>query len=618
MEIHSGYFGSSSKSATVVFQRFDSFVRFSINASEGCVSRDVLSNCSVRSMSPSGALVFSTAEGGEGGVKLCVVARSGGVTVHQSALAGVRDVCWAYDESAVFFAAIPADKKTSSPNSFEWRGEGLGEGMGTLLPNVYRFDVSCNSSPVAVASLGVSNSFFLTSPCVSANGRLFAVAHTIPASYPAGQKYCVNRPTHIVEINNGNLRELPNTRMFGASKLTSVSEKLLLWVATNEGHLHKSALSIFGMDADATRPLSYADGLDDGDFFVFSENSVYLTLVVRCVRLLSHLNLSSGQLTDVPCESICGHVASCKMLDARDGACLIAMSNQAATSIFSVSSNQEWSCLASSVVTSEVSLSECKVISVDSGSDYIVHRPEEKKSNGALCLFLHGGPHSCVDVASSTFVDMLLQDGFSVISPNFVGSLGQPNPSQLPGQIGTLDMASVAACLAHERARHHYAKVVCVGGSHGGFLAALMQTRPEFSSVVSAYALRNPVIALDALWYVSDIPDWTLVEALNRRVVPSYLDAGLSSGDFDRLRALSPLTHLREHASRAPTLIGLGGKDQRVPASQGKLWYHALTEAGVPVRVFLFPDEDHSLGGPQQQQWLRAVVSHFSAVVAAK
>ena len=57
----------------------------------------------------------------------------------------------------------------------------------------------------------------------------------------------------------------------------------------------------------------------------------------------------------------------------------------------------------------------------------------------------------------------------------------------------------------------------------------------------------------------------------------------------------SPIAHF-QHV-KAPTLIGLGMKDRRVPPSQGIEYYHALRAKGVPTKLLVYDDCDHAIDG---------------------
>jgi len=52
-------------------------------------------------------------------------------------------------------------------------------------------------------------------------------------------------------------------------------------------------------------------------------------------------------------------------------------------------------------------------------------------------------------------------------------------------------------------------------------------------------------------------------------------------------------------------LIQHGGKDQRVPLSNGMELYRALKAKGVPVELFIYPDMGHPITKPREN---RAVI----------
>jgi dipeptidyl aminopeptidase/acylaminoacyl peptidase len=61
-----------------------------------------------------------------------------------------------------------------------------------------------------------------------------------------------------------------------------------------------------------------------------------------------------------------------------------------------------------------------------------------------------------------------------------------------------------------------------------------------------------------------------------------------------------------------PTLIQHGEKDARVPVSQGQELYNALKKQSVPVRMVIYPRQEHGVNEPrlfidvrkQSVQWL--------------
>ena len=151
-----------------------------------------------------------------------------------------------------------------------------------------------------------------------------------------------------------------------------------------------------------------------------------------------------------------------------------------------------------------------------------------------------------------------------------------------------------------------------LGSSHGGFIGAhLSMTVPELCCV----ALRNPVVAVDEMYGVTDIPDWTIVET-----------GGVLEGQWDYLavteeqraamRAASPLHRLAALPATtqvAPTLLGIGGGDCRVPPAQGKRWYYALRGRNVDVTALRYEKEEHGLQSQPETRlhWITSVVDYF-------
>jgi hypothetical protein len=132
-------------------------------------------------------------------------------------------------------------------------------------------------------------------------------------------RYCTNREGFVAEVltkgNVGSLRELPNTRGVGLSRLQSaLSESLLLWVTAKSKTLHKSSTSLFGMvlflsfligklvcfvkiskkdPVLAKRPLAYISNHDDLTFAVSSNSpNLFYTFLRRSVSVVGHFDLN--------------------------------------------------------------------------------------------------------------------------------------------------------------------------------------------------------------------------------------------------------------------------------------------------------------------------------------
>ncbi|XP_067011010.1 acylamino-acid-releasing enzyme [Anabrus simplex] len=208
-----------------------------------------------------------------------------------------------------------------------------------------------------------------------------------------------------------------------------------------------------------------------------------------------------------------------------------------------------------------------------------------------LIVFPHGGPHSTFTNSFSMEVALFGLLGFGVLMVNYRGSVGsgQDSIDFLLGNIGDTDVKDMK--LATTEALNQFSflnpgKVVLFGGSHGGFLVTHLsgQYPVDYKAVVA----RNPVIDVASMFSVTDIPDWTAVEA-------GYLynpTEEMSAEAFEKMRKCSPINYIQHVV--APTLLLIGKKDARVPSTQGIHYYHNLRARNIKTRLLLY-DDNHPL-----------------------
>jgi acylaminoacyl-peptidase len=215
----------------------------------------------------------------------------------------------------------------------------------------------------------------------------------------------------------------------------------------------------------------------------------------------------------------------------------------------------------------------------------IIHVPEahdteilfhhrDHATSRPLVLFLHGGPNS-VDsnfFGHGTYFHLLC--GFNVASVNYGGSLGfgQKRVDELLHHIGTNDVADCIAAYNRlaELPSVDKHRVICSGGSHGGFLTAHLTSR--YPHLFHVAWLRNPVINIAGMIDGTDIPDWCEAFAAQR-------------SDAQRMYDMSPLQFAGEVA--AATLIGIGQDDLRVPPSQGRAWFYGIRRSRPDCNAIL-------------------------------
>ncbi|CBY13899.1 unnamed protein product [Oikopleura dioica] len=219
-----------------------------------------------------------------------------------------------------------------------------------------------------------------------------------------------------------------------------------------------------------------------------------------------------------------------------------------------------------------------------------------KSGNKNLALYPHGGPNSNVTKSFSTTFIGLGELGYDILMPNYTGSVGygQDNVYSLGGNIGDYDIADCLDALDHhlKTSKNSYENVFVFGGSHGGFLTAhLTAARPD---QFRAAVIRNPVIDLNSMHHVTDIPDWNEWQGLN---IPPLLGKPPSEEQILELRKRSPIAYA--HKVKTPTLMNIGLKDLRVPPPQGDQWIKALRSYGVSCEQYDYPEDCHPLGSTE-------------------
>jgi len=215
-----------------------------------------------------------------------------------------------------------------------------------------------------------------------------------------------------------------------------------------------------------------------------------------------------------------------------------------------------------------------------------------------LIVVPHGGPHSCMSTAFIPSYGFLCRYGrYAILLVNYRGSsgFGQESLESLAGNAGSLDVHDVVAATraVTESGIVDADRVGICGGSHGGFLAGhCIGQHPDIFKVA---ATRNPVMNISSMVTATDIPDWCYIEALG---IGHYDFSGFRTPTKEELCIMwdrSPIAHLKN--AIAPTLIGLGMKDKRVPPSQGIEYYHALRAKHVPTKLLVYNDCDHAIDG---------------------
>jgi len=215
-----------------------------------------------------------------------------------------------------------------------------------------------------------------------------------------------------------------------------------------------------------------------------------------------------------------------------------------------------------------------------------------------LIVVPHGGPHSCTSTMFVPSYGFLCKHGrYAILHVNYRGSsgFGQAALESLAGCAGSLDVQDVVAAtrIVTESGIVDPDRVGICGGSHGGFLAG--HCIGQYPDIFKVAATRNPVMNIASMVTATDIPDWCYVEALG---IGHYNFSDFRTPTKEELDIMwdkSPIAYLKN--ATAPTLVGLGMKDRRVPPSQGIEYYHALRAKKVATKLLVYDDCDHAIDG---------------------
>jgi acetyl esterase/lipase len=141
-------------------------------------------------------------------------------------------------------------------------------------------------------------------------------------------------------------------------------------------------------------------------------------------------------------------------------------------------------------------------------------------------------------------------------------------------------------------------RVVTIGHSAGGHLAALAATRPWPRVPVTGVVAQAGVLDLERAW------QWRLSKGVVRRLL-----GGTPEEQPDRYGAASPAARL---PVGVPVLLTHGGEDDIVPPAMSEEFQRAALAAGDECKLVLLPGEGHfghlEVGNPLWEavvEWIR-------------
>ena len=214
--------------------------------------------------------------------------------------------------------------------------------------------------------------------------------------------------------------------------------------------------------------------------------------------------------------------------------------------------------------------------------------PDCKKGDKVpLVVEIHGGPTTATRLHLQYWIygrTLLPAHGYALLSPNYRGSTGYGDPflTALVGRENNLDVQDILAGVDAlvEKGIADPARLGVMGWSNGGYLTNCLITRTtRFKAASSGAGIVDTVME----WGSNDEPAYAIV-----------FKKGFPWNRADLYRKSSPTYALDK--VRTPTLIHVGGGDERCPPSQSRMLYRALKEyVKVPTELLVYPGEPHGL-----------------------
>jgi dipeptidyl aminopeptidase/acylaminoacyl peptidase len=230
----------------------------------------------------------------------------------------------------------------------------------------------------------------------------------------------------------------------------------------------------------------------------------------------------------------------------------------------------------------------------------ILHYPPGKfeHKNLPLFVYLHGGPTDAslnrLQTGFYTWAPLAASEGWLVLECNYRGSTGYGDQflNEISGALlsrpGRDILAGVDSLVKDGIADP--TRLNIGGYSFGGFLTNWLITQTtRFNAALSGAGASELV----SMWGTTDFPPF---------LIPLMCGFPWEASEiYEKESIMNKL-----NKAETPTLITTGANDIRVPADQSYMLERSLTYLGVPVKLLLFPDEDHSLSNNPWHEKIKA------------
>jgi dipeptidyl aminopeptidase/acylaminoacyl peptidase len=221
--------------------------------------------------------------------------------------------------------------------------------------------------------------------------------------------------------------------------------------------------------------------------------------------------------------------------------------------------------------------------------DGILELPPDYKQGDKVPLVveIHGGPTTATYFKQQYWIygrTLLPAQGYAVLCPNYRGSTGYGDKftTDLIGHENDIEVEDILKGVDAmvERGIADPNKLAVTGWSNGGYLTNCLITKtPRFKAAISGAGIVDAIME----WGSNDEPAYAMV-----------FKQGLPWTNPEKYHKASPTYQLGN--IKTPTLIHVGGNDDRCPPGHSKMLYRTLKEyLHVPTELIVYPGEGHGL-----------------------
>jgi dipeptidyl aminopeptidase/acylaminoacyl peptidase len=204
-----------------------------------------------------------------------------------------------------------------------------------------------------------------------------------------------------------------------------------------------------------------------------------------------------------------------------------------------------------------------------------------------LVVEIHGGPTTAALYKLQYWIygrTLLPAKGYALLTPNYRGSTGYGDKftTDLIGRENDLDVADILAGVDAlvKAGIADPERLAVMGWSNGGYLTNCIITRTtRFKAAISGAGIVDALMEFGS----NDEPAYTIV-----------FKQGFPWTSAARYQKASPSYRLDK--VRTPTLIHVGGNDERCPPGHSRMLYRVLKHyVHVPTELLVYPGEGHGL-----------------------